>query len=85
MLNFLIFDVSTISFILIRVRHAASQAGDAESSRIPNLASGFKGAVNFHWISIGCATLMVIFIFVLRNIQVPQNRYQVNVEYQRYE
>ena len=38
---------------------AASQAGDADSSRAPGLTSGLQGSVNVSWSSIIGATVTV--------------------------
>ena len=40
--------VLILIFFFIFMAGAASQAGDADSSRAPGLTSGFQGSVNVH-------------------------------------
>ena len=55
MLSFLYHDFNQLHvFALSRlfIAGAASQAGDADSSRAPGLASGLKGPVNVHRVTL---------------------------------
>ena len=51
---------------------AASQAGDAYSSRAPGLTSGLQGSVNVPWCSIVGATVTVHQFFCISHLRHKQ-------------